>query len=224
MEARIREQVGREMREKMEAEAAAKAATEAKAASDAAAAKAASDAANAKAAAEAAAAKAASDAAAKAAADAAVAAAAAAVPAGPSEEERRIMEETRRQLMDSMAAPAAPEEPVLEAAPVPEPVASAMPAREPFASSSKPSSQEDEPLTETMADLYMSQGHEDEALRILTEILRKDPSRADLRLKISEIQTKRAFPQAPKSAAAPVVPPSAVAAAPVRAKPRVSYV
>jgi len=155
----------------------------------------------------------------------------AAAPSGPSEEEKRIMEETRRQIVEANVA--VPQEPVFESMPVaptpaPEVVlaqpAPSIPAAAPVPVQPAKQVQEDEHITETMAELYLSQGHEDEALRILTEILRKDPARGDLRLKISEIQTKRLFPSGPRASAAPVVPPAAVAAAPVRVKPRVSYV
>jgi tetratricopeptide (TPR) repeat protein len=143
--------------------------------------------------------------------DAAVKAALAAQSAtNPATPPAGLMEETRRQILASSLSP---EEGGLPLGAMPEPTA--LPPR---------ASRDDagaEAITETMAELYLSQGHEDEAVRVLTEILRRDPSRADLREKISGIQTRKAFPTAAPPAPVRAAPPPA---APARIRPRVSYV
>ena len=102
-----------------------------------------------------------------------------------------------------------------------------------------PAASSEDPLTETMAEVYLSQGHLEEALSVYESVLKREPGRADLRQKVAEMRARLALPEMPSaapepparpSAPAPAAPPrlepAAVVAAPepVRARPRVSYV
>ncbi len=74
--------------------------------------------------------------------------------------------------------------------------------------------EEAEPSTETMADIYLQQGHIDEAIRIYEKIWKDAPHRTDLAAKIEDL----------RRAKAPAPPPPPPPAAAPRAKPRISYV
>jgi hypothetical protein len=118
-------------------------------------------------------------------------------------------ESTREQIL----AKAGPEEPAGVTFPLPV---------------SLPAAPTEDPLTEPMAEIYLSQGHLDEALRIYESVLRREPGRSDLVQKIAEVRARLAMPEMPRAPEpAPREPERVVAAVvpePVKARPRVSYV
>jgi tetratricopeptide (TPR) repeat protein len=100
---------------------------------------------------------------------------------------------------------------------------------------------DDEPVSSTMADLYLKQGHFTEALRIFEALLKREPNNAEYLRKTGEIRMRLGSPAVPPpvQAAPPPLPPvvpmrrepepvavaSSAQAEPVaRARPRVSYV
>jgi hypothetical protein len=130
------------------------------------------------------------------------AASAGAAPAMGADERRRVVEETKSQVL-AAASPATP-----------------APAAE------QPSPED---ATETMAQIFMKQGHWADALKAYETVLRRDPSRADVAQMVMDLRARLA----PRPEAIPVAPPppppaepvEPVAAAPrARSKPRVSYV
>jgi hypothetical protein len=62
-------------------------------------------------------------------------------------------------------------------------------------------------VTETMAELYLKQGHRDEALRVYRALLEQRPDDAGIQAKIAEL-TGAAAPAPEAPVAAPVLPPS----------------
>jgi len=122
---------------------------------------------------------------------------------------------TRAQIL----AKAGPEEPGRPAFPLPVTV---------------PAASSEDPLTETMAEVYLSQGHLEEALSVYENVLKREPGRADLRQKVAEVRARLALPEmpsappepAPRAPEPPRLEPAAAAASsePVRVRPRVSYV
>jgi tetratricopeptide (TPR) repeat protein len=131
-------------------------------------------------------------------------------------------ETTRAQIL----AKAGPEEPGGRAFPLPVSI---------------PAAPSEDPLTETMAEVYLSQGHLEEALSVYESVLRREPGRADLKQKVAEMRARLALPEMPSAApepparppapvSAPAEPPRmepaavAVSPEPVRSRPRVSYV
>jgi hypothetical protein len=57
-------------------------------------------------------------------------------------------------------------------------------------------------VTETMAELYLQQGHRDEALRVYRALLDQRPDDASLRAKVANLET----PLAPRAAVQPIQP------------------
>ena len=139
-------------------------------------------------------------------------------------EKQRLEEEIRRQLAPSME-PAGVQE-ALSATEIP---ASEAPA-EPPAETPPPApvAAEDEVLTETMAELYLRQGHAKDALRIYEELLRQAPGRADLRERVSGIIGRMLRPERAKEEPVRAVPPAQIERPPAETarttRPRVSYV
>lgn len=61
-------------------------------------------------------------------------------------------------------------------------------------------------VTETMAELYLQQGHRDEALRVYRALLEQRPADAELREKIQRIESEMAGPPAAVDASATGIP------------------
>ena len=132
--------------------------------------------------------------------------ASAAPPMGP-EERRRLVEQTRSQVLAA---------------------ASLAPSASSGAYQAPSERAPEEPDTETMAEIYMKQGHWADALKAYESILRKDPSRADVAQMVMDLRARTApiRPEPPPDRAPVPEPaePVAVAAPRARSKPRVSYV
>ena len=90
----------------------------------------------------------------------------------------------------------------------------------------------DETVSASMGDLYYAQGHFEDAIKVYEAVLRVEPGRADVARRLRDCKAKLEVP--PPPAAMPVIPPPSpvagipapdpVGAAPVRTRPRVSYV
>ena len=136
--------------------------------------------------------------------------------------------------IDIPAAPA-PAAPEVQAAPAPAPAPSPSPTTEPgavAATVTAPAPEATAPefapleielpasapesgpfVTETMAELYLKQGHRDEALRVYRALQEQRPGDATISAKISELSNQ------PPADAAPVAPPVASSAPPAPALP-----
>jgi tetratricopeptide (TPR) repeat protein len=73
-------------------------------------------------------------------------------------------------------------------------------------------------VTETMAQLYLSQGHRAEAIDIYHKLIDARPNDAELKARLAAIENEP--PPMPTAAVAPVAPAPAVAATPAAAPPR----
>ncbi len=119
--------------------------------------------------------------------------------------------------MEAVLPPAAPPE---SRAPEPMPIFAAAPSRIPTLGFEPPPKietkieSESETETVTLAELYLRQGHRDEALRILAQVLRREPENVaahDLAARIRGEAAVILAPLSPVVAAEPVVPVSAPA-------------
>jgi tetratricopeptide (TPR) repeat protein len=84
--------------------------------------------------------------------------------------------------------------------PVPEPESAAVPASDPPAEAVEP----DLVVTETMAEIFLRQGHRELALAVYTQLLQREPGNERIRSRAEELAADLAPPDAPAPPVAPV--------------------
>lgn len=107
----------------------------------------------------------------------------------------------------SPAAPAAPAAAAIEAPVVAEPAVEApmladfappsVPPEDPVPIAEPPATESAPFVTETMAELYLQQGHRDEALRVYRALLERRPNDASLQAKVAELSPAALAPAGP---------------------------
>jgi tetratricopeptide (TPR) repeat protein len=86
------------------------------------------------------------------------------------------------------------EDTIIEAQPVPREPEETQPSETPPPATEQPPSQEQPAATETLAEIYLSQGFHDKALQIYRELLAKDPGNESLKQKIASLEQHMSAP------------------------------
>jgi tetratricopeptide (TPR) repeat protein len=93
------------------------------------------------------------------------------------------------------------------------PVAEAEPAGEPEAASAAPEAEPELVVTETMAEIFLRQGHRELALAVYSQLVQRDPGNERIASAYSRLQLELAPPAPPPAAPAPAKEPKPYAAA-----------